>query len=146
MLLHEEVQKMRAEQTKGKLTYQLQQQARFFATEAVAGDFITFQVPGDVNISYVLGKVDSGLAAVLEHTTNTMGGNFQRGTEVLCFKQMRAVQPGSLVFSLVDGPAYPVDIRDNIGARVALQPIDARLRAGAAVRYTGCSPKNNKES
>mmetsp|Transcript_24062 Transcript_24062/g.36111 ORF Transcript_24062/g.36111 Transcript_24062/m.36111 type:complete len:84 (-) Transcript_24062:232-483(-) len=83
MLLHEEVQKMRAEQTKGKLTYQLQQQAHVFATEAVAGDFITFQVLGDVNISYVLEKVDSGLAAVLEHTTNTMGGNFQGGTEVL---------------------------------------------------------------
>ena len=58
---------------------------------------------------------------------------------------MRAVQPGK-VFGLVDGPAYPVDIRDIIGARVALQPIDARLRAGAAVRYTSCSPKNNKES
>ena len=124
---------------------QLQQQARNFATEAVVGDFITFQVPGDVNIAYVLGKVDSGLA-VLEHTTNAMGGNVQGGTEVLWFKQMRAVQPGSLVFGLVDGLAYPVDIRDIIGAQVALQPIDARLRAGAAVRYTGCSPKNNKDS
>ena len=90
---------------------------------------------GDVNICYVvLGKVDSGLA-VLEHTTNTRGGNVQGVTEVLWLKQMQAVQPGSLVFSLVDGPTYPVDIRDIIGARVALQPIDARLRAGAAVKY-----------
>jgi len=113
---------------------QLQQQARDFATEAVVGDFIAFQVPGDVNIAYVVGKVDSGLA-VLEHTTNTLGGNVQGGTDVLWFKQMRAVQPGSFVFSLVDGPAYPVDIGNIIGVRVALQPVDARLRAGAAVRY-----------
>mmetsp|Transcript_24061 Transcript_24061/g.36102 ORF Transcript_24061/g.36102 Transcript_24061/m.36102 type:complete len:152 (-) Transcript_24061:25-480(-) len=134
MLLHEEVQKMRTEQTKGKLIHQLQQQAHVFATEAVVGDFIAFQVPGDVNIAYVVGKVDSGLA-VLEHTTNTLGGNVQDGTDVLWFKQMRAVQPGSLVFSLVDGPAYPVDIGNIIGVRVALQPVDARLRAGAAVRY-----------
>ena len=60
---------------------QLQQQARDFATEAVVGDFIAFQVLGDVNISYVLGKVDSGLA-VLEHTINTLGGNVQGGAEV----------------------------------------------------------------
>ena len=114
--------------------YQFQQQAHVFTTEAVVGDFIAFQVLGDVNISYVLGKVDSRLA-VLEHTTNTLGGNVQGGTEVLLFKQMLAVQPGSLVLSLVDGPIYPVDIRDIIGVRLALQPIDARLRAGAAVRY-----------
>ena len=61
---------------------QPQQQAMDFATEAVVGDFIAFQVlVGDVNISYVLGKVDSGLA-VLEHTINTLGGNVQSGAEV----------------------------------------------------------------
>ena len=70
---------------------QLEQQALDFATEAVVGDFIAFQVPGDVNISYILGKVDSAGLAVLEHTTNSMGGNVQGGTEVLWFKQMRAV-------------------------------------------------------
>jgi len=51
---------------------QLEQQARDFGTEeAVVGDFIVFQVPGDVNISCVLGKVDSssGLAVVLKKTT-----------------------------------------------------------------------------
>ena len=52
-----------------------------FATEAVVGDFIAFQVLGDVNISYVLGKVDSGLA-VFEHTINTLGGNVQGGAEL----------------------------------------------------------------
>jgi len=72
---------------------------------------------------------------ILFELTNTLGGNVQDGTDVLWFKQMRAVQPGSLVFSLVDGPAYPVDIGNIISVRVALQPIDARLRAGAAVRY-----------
>jgi len=82
---------MRTEQTKGKLIHQLQQQAHVFAKEAVVGDFIAFQVPGDVNISYILGKVDSAGLAVLEHTTNSMGGNVQGGTEVLWFKQMRAV-------------------------------------------------------
>ena len=60
---------------------QLQQKARDFATGAVVGDFIAFQVLGDVNISHVLGKVDSGLA-VLEHIINTLGGNVQGGTEV----------------------------------------------------------------
>ncbi len=93
-------------------------------------------MPGDVNISYILGKVVVSRLAVLERTTNTLGG--------LWFEQMRAVQPGSLVFGLVDGPAYPVDIRDIIGARLALQPIDARLRAGAAVRYR-LQPKKKKK-
>ena len=65
---------------------QLHQQALDFATEAVVGDFIAFQVPGDVNISYVLGKVDSRLA-VLEHTTNTLGGNVLEHTSLENIKE-----------------------------------------------------------
>ena len=124
---------------------QLQQQARDFATEAVVGDFIAFQVPGDVNIAYVVGKVDSGLA-VLEHTTNTLGGNVQDGTDDLWFKQMRAVQPEvawSLALWMAPPTLWTSEISSVFELLCSQSMQDFVLEQQSD---TGCSPKNNKES
>ena len=121
--------------------YQFQQQAHVFTTEAVVGDFIAFQVPGDVNISYVLGKVDSRLA-VLEHTTNTLGGNVQGGTEVLWFGQCSQVA-WCLALWMAPPTLWTSEISSvfELLCSQLMQDFVLEQQSG-----TGCSPKNNKES
>ena len=124
---------------------QLQQQACHFATEAVVGDFIAFQVLGDVNISYVLGKVDSGLA-VLEHTINNLGGNVHRvGLKYDCLSRCR--QCSQVAWCLALWMAPPT--LWTSGTSSVFELLCSQLMQDFVLEQqsdTRCSPKNNKES